>query len=253
MTTLKPIEEKIIIENSISDGIASMKIKELLTHPILLNLQTVVKHGSIQIKEADIRSDKALKETIDYLSILKGYRKAYDDLRKTFVDPINKEVKLINGFLNPLLKSLDSLEADAKRKATKWQMKKEDDARIERERIDAENRKKQEEYERAERERLQKEEQARKEAKKNNEPIPEPEPEIIDIPVFEKPKERDSHIKGNDASGSFRKKKVIQNIDLSKIPVDYLIADTKKIQRVIDAGVDILGVTWKEEKVLAIR
>ena len=48
-------------------------------------------------------------------------------------------------------------------------------------------------------------------------------------------------------------KNVIKSIDISSLPEDYLLADTKKIQKVIDAGIDIPGVVWKEEKLLAIR
>ncbi len=214
----------LIVKHNIADIVSQIDFETLKKDAVLHSLEMTVSQGLIDVKDKKITSEKISLETIEWTKKLKDLMKSYEDIRVQMVDPLNKKVKEINGYMNPLLKKLGDIEKQAKYKCIQFQEKKESEASERQRKIDAKNQDKIENAEDGE------------------------------MPVLDtKDVQRKSFHKGESAGGSFTKKAYIKSIDIYMIPDSYKMADEKKILKAVQAGIVIPGVSVGQKTGLSIR
>lgn len=214
----------LIVKHNIADIVDQIDFETLKKDVVLHSLEITVSQGLIDVKDKKITSEKISLETIEWTKKLKDLTKSYEAIRVQMVDPLNKKVKEINGYINPLLKKLDDIEKQAKYKCIQFQERKEEEAAERQKKIDAKNQDKIDNADEG------------------------------DIPVLDtKDVQRKSFHKGESAGGSFTKKVFIKSIDLLMLPNNYKMADEKKILKAVSAGIVIPGVSVGQKTGLTIR
>jgi len=173
-----------------------------------------------------VTDTESLKFAISTTQEIKEKIKKIEGIRKFFVDPLNKQVKEINSKFKPFIEKLEEAESIIKNKMVKFQIIQEDKRKKAEEKL----RKEQEKKYRAE---------IKKADKKGELPPPPP------MPVF---------IERQKVEG-LQIKKVwnFEIIDEKIIPRVYLVVDTAKIRKLVNAGIrEIAGVKIYEETISAI-
>jgi hypothetical protein len=175
--------------------------------------------------KAEVSALKITDETtntnaVEFLKLIKIQYKKVEDQRKYIVKPLNDLVKKHNADFKPLTTALSNAEREIKSKMTGYARE-----------VEAENR------------RI--EEMNRKKEEKFVEKVAEG--KAVKAPVLKQAKE----VKAEGQS--FRSVRKWEIEDATKIPREYLIIDTKKINTVVRAGIDVPGLKIWEDKVVAIR
>ena len=186
------------------------------------------------------------------LKTIKELNKKIEDKRKSFVEPLNKVVANINADFKPMSERLKRIEADIKNKILAYVQEEERKVNEEKKRREEEARKK--EAERlAEIENLKKLEQKATNplvAEAIKEKIEEAESNVAEIVTYKKPVTAVNSVGG----GKVFTKKVwtFELVDLSKVPLEYLMIDTVKINNAIREGViEIAGLHIFQKNIMA--
>jgi len=69
----------------------------------------------------EIKDDEALKSAIELGSKINKFEKALEAKRKETVEPLNQEVKKINGMFKPVIENVEKLNGTLKSKILVWQ------------------------------------------------------------------------------------------------------------------------------------
>lgn len=69
----------------------------------------------------EIKDDEALKSAIELGSKINKFEKALEAKRKETVEPLNQEVKKINGMFKPIIENVEKLNGTLKSKILVWQ------------------------------------------------------------------------------------------------------------------------------------
>lgn len=190
----------------------------------------------------ELNDDDKLARAAKTISWIAGARKSYELFRKKLVQPLNDHVKMINDLFKDEVAPLEAADSIMRSKMLDYQKEKERKVREEQERI----RKEQELKAKAEAEARAK---AEAEAKANNKPVLPPEP--VKPPEPPKPIPQVERKVGNT---SFKKRWTYEVLDVNKVPREYLVVDTVKVRKVVDAGVrNIEGIRIYEEDIIATR
>ena len=171
------------------------------------------------------------------LGVVKSLKKELDERRKSYVDPLNKQVKAINAFFGELETPLKAKQAEAENVLIKWRFQEaEKEVEIQR-RIERE------------RERMQ----ARVDKKGLD----------MEIPVLVMPK-RETKVRTESGTTSVRKEWKVKEVkdikSLAKavadgqVPPDVLMPNMTALNRLVKAGVhEIPGVITHEDTILVTR
>ena len=185
-----------------------------------------------EVKALEVVNDETCEKASEMLVMIKKCEKKLDEERKKRVAIPNQFVRKVNArakeFLNPLLK----LERDLKAKIRDYKI------RLELERREMEKK--------AEEERKRLQEQLDKEAKEKG-------IEPVKLPEIAMPNER---LKVTTKNGTVfeRKDWTFKIVDFERIPREYLMVDSKKVNAAIRAGVrEIPGIEIYQEVEIATR
>jgi len=185
-----------------------------------------------EVKALEVVNDETCEKASEMLVMIKKCEKKLDEERKKRIAIPNQFVRKVNArakeFLNPLLK----LERDLKAKIRDYKI------RLELERREMEKK--------AEEERKRLQEQLDKEAKEKG-------IEPVKLPEIAMPKEK---LKVNTDNGTVYEKKrwTFKIVDFEKIPREYLMVDSKRVNAAIRAGVrEIPGIEIYQEVEIATR
>lgn len=181
--------------------------------------------GLLQYAEArTIASTDDIKPATDDLSLISKVKKAVDDKRKEYVNPLNDHIKAINVAFKTITEPLDQADKLTRDKILMF--------RNEQERLRRE----------AEEINRQKEELARREAALNHGEI------TIDTKPVAVPEAQPAHVRTDMGNLGTQKVWKFEVADFALLPDDYKVADLVKIGKVIRAGVSVPGVkAWQEE------
>lgn len=180
-----------------------------------------------QVQETVIDSFMTLTSAVDLTKHIKKLYKEFEDHRKKRVKPIKDSIKIIEGDYKPFTTALLEAEDVLKGKIETYQLKKEE------ERLKEENRLQ---------EKQQKQHEKAVEKAEDKGVVPPAPPAPVHV-------ETEGKVEGLQ----MRKIWTFQIEDEMKIPKEYMIADTKKIGKVVKAGIrEIPGVRIYEDSSSAI-
>jgi len=180
----------------------------------------------IKVQEVKIIDQVTLTDAVSFTQEIKRAIKRVEDLRKFFVNPLNKQVKEINLKFKPIITDFESAEKKLKEKIIAYQNEEEVKRLKEEDRLRKLQEKK---YEK----------EIAKSEKKGEIAPPPPAPVHI-----EKPKTEGLRI---------TKRWTYEIVNEAEVPREYLCVDTKKIGKVVSAGIrDIKGVRIYQETGSAI-
>ena len=167
-------------------------------------------------------NEEKLGTASQVISWIAGAKKTYESLRKKLVQPLNDHVKMINDMFKTEVSPLEQADQVMRGKMISYQQLKEKKVAEERARIEAE---------------------AKKLAKKEQVPIKE---------VLKSTELPQAETKvGNTV---FKKYWTYEVVDLKKVPREYLVLDTTKVQKVVNAGIrEIDGIRIFETDRIATR
>jgi hypothetical protein len=181
----------------------------------------------------DIKDDSSLSMASDALGWIAKTKKALEEKRKFFVQPLNDQVKKINDMFKGYSEPLEKADSILRGKVMGYRQEQERIRREEEERL----------------RKLAEKEQKRLEklAEKNNTVAPPP----IPIPVMpQQPKTVESNL----ASVSAKVVWEFEIVDENKIPREFMIPNEKAIRAAVKAGVrSINGVKIYQTEQLAVR
>ena len=170
-----------------------------------------------------IKTDVDQANVVKALVGIEAEEKRIDEQRKFFTDPLNQQVKKINGLFKPLVEGLDGAATTLRKKLSSYQTA-----------IAA------------------KAEQAREKALADlkSGKIKNVETAVAKI---EKVKEPEKTVRTDEATVTYKDKVGFEITDIEKLPREYMVPDEKKILKVVQAGVEIPGVKKTIEKVPTVR
>jgi len=169
-----------------------------------------------KVLEVNVVDQVTLTDAVSFTQEIKRTIKRVDDLRKFFVNPLNAQVKQINLKFKPIIVDFEQAEQVLKRRIVDYQEAEEKERLKEEEKIRKQQEKK---YEK----------QVEKSEKKGEIAPPPPAPVHI-----EKPKTEGLRI---------TKRWTFEILNENEVPREYLAVDTKKIGKVVQAGIrEIKGV-----------
>ena len=186
---------------------------DLIVADIYGALKTVVEEASdvTVMTLTDVEHASLLIKGIGKLS------KKAEARRKEIVEPLNEEVKSVNAFFKKLFTEVVIQEARLKDELLQFDRRQE---ALHRQKVEEENRKLREE--------MKAQEEARQKAKaEGQETVPEFAPIIVET-VSVAPKLSDSNSFGVSTSRT----KIWRVIDLSKVPLEFLTVDEKKVDSI---------------------
>jgi len=170
-----------------------------------------------------ITSDDNVKSATNDLSIISGLKKAIEEKRKEYTQPINDHLKAVNEAFKAFTEPLTQADKITRTKILDYR------AELERQRQEAED------IARIE------QELAERKAALTGEPVVAP--EVVEAP----PVAPDRY---HTEMGTLGKAVIwkFEVVDFSLLPDDYKLPDMIKIRKVITAGAKILGVrAWRDE------
>lgn len=192
----------------------------------LIELSQAQKGIIKKVADVSIVSTETLQVAVGLTQELKQARTRAEEVRKFFVDPLNKQVKGINAKFKPFIDTLIKAESEVKGKMEAYETGQEKLRLAEEERL----------------RRLQEKKFARETAKAEKKGVETPPPP----PPIKVEKEQVS---------GYQVRKVwdFEITDIKKIPAEYLIPDEKKIRKVVSAGLrEIPGVRIFEKTISAV-
>lgn len=175
-----------------------------------------------------ITSDGDIKSATNDLSIISGLKKAIEEKRKEYTQPINEHLKAINEAFKTLTEPLSSADKITRQKILDYRGEQE--------------RQRQEAEKIAQLER----EAAERKAALTGEPIVVPE-------VVEAPPAAPNHYRTEMGTLGQRMIRKWELLDMSQVPEEYKILDSAKITKVVKAGIpSIAGIRIYEEPILTV-
>lgn len=169
-------------------------------------------------------------------NLCKEVKTLYKDIetsRKFFVNPYNLFVKKINSLFKDKTDFLDNAEKVIKNKMSAWYLEQERAAEKEQQRIARENEKKMEKF--------------NAKVEKNPDKVYTP-PVLNEAEVvIEKTSKTDT------ATSTLKKIPKWRLVNIYQVPREYLIINTKKMDAVVKAGVQVPGIEIYQEISLSIR
>lgn len=172
--------------------------------------------------KVQIENDADQEKVIKSLTSIEGEWKRGEGVRKFFVDPLNEQVKKINGLFKPSLDVLKDASTTIRRKLVDYQTRVAAKAEEAKAKV----------MKRVEKGTLTVETAVKK---------------------IENVKEAEKTVRTEEATVTYREQKKVVIEDPTKLPREYLIPDEVKIRKVALAGVEIPGVKVIVEKVPAIK
>lgn len=179
-------------------------------------------------KRAIINSQD-VKDATNDLVLIANAKKAIEDKRKEYVDPLNAEVKEINAFFKQLSEPMGDADLITRHKVLAY------NAEVERQRQEAEAIE------------AQKLELAKRETALKGE-------YTVDLAPVEAPEATPAVVRTDVGSTSKMMVKKWELEDISQVPVDLLLVDAGKITKLVKAGIGaIAGIRIWEEPTLQVR
>ena len=170
-----------------------------------------------------IKTDEDQENVVKALIGIENEEKRVDEQRKFFTDPLNQQVKKINGLFKPLIEGLGGAADTLRGKMSKYQMD-----------LDAKAKKA----------------EAKAMADLDSGKIKNIETAVAHIEAVKAPEKT---VRMDAATVSYADKIGFEIIDSLIIPREYLIPDEDKILKVVRAGIDIPGILKKITKVATVR
>ncbi len=176
-----------------------------------------------------IAADVDVKSATEDLSLIAKVKKAIEDKRKEYTNPINEHLKAVNESFKTLTGPLEQADKITRGKILAYRQEQ------------ARRAKEAEEINR------QKEELARREAAFNGTG------EVIDTTPVVVPPMPPAHVRTEVGTLGTMKVRKWEVEDLSKVPLDYLMIDAAKVGKVVRAGIpSIPGIRIWEEDTLRV-
>lgn len=212
---------------------------EKVKNQITLNFSVIKKTANTIIAD-----EKSYNKAGEVIATLKKTLKEIETKRKSFTEPLNRVIKNINSEFKTMAEPIEKFIAEINSGMVTF-YKQQEQKRIleEKKRIEEENR-------------LRKEmEEKLKKAKseiKQQEIIIQTENKVQNIEV-EKTIDKSIETKSGNKVSMMKVRK-FEIVDVSKIPVEYMIPDTAKIQKMVKAGInEIAGIRIYEDYTSSVR
>jgi len=207
---------------------------ELLTNEAINDKTSVIMTDAdnllAQCERMEIANAEDMAKAGDLVKLISGQVKKSEDARKSLVSPLNAHVKFINDQFKPVKAQLDSAKKIAQGKMNEFAQW------VEKQRKEAEA------AERQKQEEIALEAARKAEEEGNDEKAEEVLAEVIEFK--QKPAESQKEY-GNYATTSTRKTWKLEVLDVTKIPVQYLVNICEGEASIVDADLAILGLNRK--------
>lgn len=213
--------------NALSEIASTKELLKKTYNPILTEIL-------MEVHNINVTDDMSEKKAIDIGVKSKNFIKKIEDKRKEIIKEPDTFVREVNSFCKGFKDQLDEIISTLKGKISQHQYKKE-----------LERRKKEEEMRKAQEELKKKIEE---EASKYN----------IEVPVMNLPEPviKKTTITRTESGSSAHLKNIwdFELVDLSKVPINYLCLDEKKIKAAINSGIrNIAGLNIFEKPTTIFR
>lgn len=176
-----------------------------------------------------IATNEDVKDATNDLSLIANAKKAIEEKRKEYVDPLNAEVKEINAFFKQLSEPVGEADQITRRKVLDY------NAEVERQRQEAEA---------IEQQKL---ELARRETELKGE-------HTVDLSPVEAPEATPDMVRTDVGSASKMTIRRWEVEDMSQVPVEFLLVDAGKVTKLVKAGIGAIpGIRIWEEPTLQVR
>jgi hypothetical protein len=192
---------------------------------------------------APLQSQAELHRFNDLLGRAAKAEREIDAVRRSRVDPLNREVRNVNNLFAPITAALQELTARGKKLIRAWQAQ--ERARAEREREEA---------------RLRAEEAARREAealaRSDADALAEAEAarNEVSAALLETPPPVPTGYRSEEATTTVRGRWVFEVVRPELVPAEYLTPNLQKIRAAVSAGVrEIPGVSITQEDQVVVR
>ena len=174
------------------------------------------------VNELSITNDSELAFATKALSGIKSFLKEVTAKEKEITKPLNEALKNARALFAPFKDSAKEAETLVKKKMIVYQNE------LEKKRREAEE----------------------KEAAKVEKGSIKPETAVRHLEEVAKP---ETHVKEGSASVTFKKVKDFEVEDVSKLPVEYLLANEVAIRKAMREGVELEGVRYFEKDVISAK
>jgi hypothetical protein len=220
-------------------------MQSLIPSDKLESLKNDIETQKKKVESIVITDEESAQGASELLSVIKRKAKKIETMRLETTKPLRDQVKETNDFFKVYEEGFKAMETQLKSVVKQWLVLQQEIAR-----------KKQMEIEEAERKRRQEEEERRKaeeaEALKNNQPVPEPVVEKVEIvPVMEKP---ESKIRTESGLVGTRKVWKAEVVDQKLVPDNYKTVNLVEINKAVKMGVRMIpGVKIYQDINISVR
>ncbi len=180
--------------------------------------ETLARTVADEARELDVVDEASNATALEMLTAVRTTVKRIDALKKRWLDPINKQVKLIRADFDAMAAPAKEADAVLTRKTSAYRMKVAEAARKEQARLNALAARRQE--------------RAALRAEERGE---DPPPVIPIVPKVEAPAKTVATDSG--AKVTYRKQTHFEIVDAAQVPREYLSVDEKKVGAAVRAGI----------------
>ena len=198
-----------------------------------------IQKALLLVRQFEVKTEGDCRDLTEAVGQAAKLKNGIETKRKEIIKDADSFVRSVNAFVKGFRDKIDGMLREGKKKIGDFSYLLEMKRRKDQAEMEKEARRKQAEID--------------AEVKKHNEENPEATLEPINLPTMVAPKKREPIRSKSGASASTRTVMTFEVGDISKVPIDHLIVNMKKVKISYDAGVRVSGIIYEEKPQVSVR